>query len=113
MEVIITKAMVGICSLIGILLSAYMISYFKNLKMNSNLDFVYRIVSTAVTAAEQLITEKSENSGLEKRTIATNFIKNFLEQFKIKLSDNEIRTILEAAVYELNQEREAIKDGSD
>lgn len=115
MEVIITKVMVGICSLFGILLSAYIISYFvKDLKNNSNpnLNFVYNIVSTAVVAAEQLVTEKSENSGLEKRTMATNFIKSFLKRFKIELSDNEIRTILEAAVYELNQEQEAIKDGS-
>lgn len=106
MEVIITKAIVWVFSVIGFILATYIIGYVRNLKDNSQLAFIYDIVATAVNASEQIFVDKG--SGKEKREEATEFIKGYLYKIGIRLSDEEIRTILESAVYDLKKEQEQI-----
>lgn len=87
------------------LIMRYGIPYMKEILEQSKLSGVMEWVGQAVDAAEQTI--KASGSGVEKKAIVTKFLKEILEAKKISISDTQLDTLIEAAVYAINANKEA------
>lgn len=86
-----------VISLIGVLLTGLVVPWLKTKISNERLTSIELWVNIAVAAAEQmkvagLITE-------DKKT----FVVKFLKDKGITITDQELNTLIEAAVYELNK----------
>lgn len=78
----------------------YVIPWIKD---NTNLarnQFLTDIVTVAVKYAEQTITGKMK--GVHKKAIVTEFIRGQLISKNISISDEQLNTLIESAVYALN-----------
>ena len=74
-----------------ILITGYVIPYLKDKN-------IYNYVVIAVQAAEQIFKE----SGMGKEKFE--YVKNWLNK-KLNISDDDLKKIIESAVYELNKEK--------
>ena len=92
------KAAIVIVMMVGI---RYFIPWIKTAIGTSKYKWIVSMISAAVQAAEQMIT--AEKSGAEKKAIVTKFIKEQLTAHNISISDDQLNTLIEAAVYALNQ----------
>lgn len=81
-------------------LTRYIIPYLQKLVDNTELVYLRQVASDAVVAAEQTI--NTAGSGIEKKEIVTKFIKNMLISKNISISDQQIDSLIESAVYLLN-----------
>lgn len=81
-------------------LMKYIIPYLQKLVDNSELRYLRQIASDAVMAAEQTIS--STGAGAEKKRIVTEFLKNMLISKNISVSDQQIDSLIESAVYMFN-----------
>ncbi len=83
-----------------ILLTRYAVPYLKALAENTKYAWVVKWVDLAVKSAEQTVF--GNKTGPEKKAIVTQFIKEQLIKKNITLSDSQLNTLIESAVYELN-----------
>lgn len=81
------------------LITRYAIPWLKAKTQNETMSMVIDWAVQAVLAAEQ--THQAE-TGQERKAIVTEFIKKILIQKNISLSDEELDTIIEAAVKQMN-----------
>lgn len=81
-------------------LMRYIIPYLQKLVDNTELGYLRQVASDAVVAAEQTVS--TTGSGVEKKEIVTKFIKNMLISKNISISDQQIDSLIESAVYMLN-----------
>lgn len=79
----------------------YFIPWAKTIINNSQYEWVANLVKGGVEAAEQ--TTSTEKAGIEKKAIVTKFIKEQLTAKNISISDDQLNTLIESAVYALNQ----------
>ena len=91
MEVILNLLFELILSIIAIIASRYVIPWLKEKRL-------YSAAKIAVEAAEQLILES--NAGKEKFEQVQQWLGN-----KFKLSDEEMKKLIEAAVYNMNKNK--------
>lgn len=71
--------------------------YIKEQLEQSKYKWVADVVSQAVRSAEQTIT--GSKSGAERKAIVVNFIRSLLIKKNIDISDDQLDTLIEAAVY--------------
>lgn len=81
-------------------LMKYIIPYLQKLVDNSELRYLRQIVCDAVMAAEQTVS--TAGAGAEKKRIVTEFLKNMLISKNISVSDQQIDSLIESAVYMFN-----------
>ncbi len=86
------------------LLVRYAIPIMKMRVEETEYAWVTRWVELAVKSAEQTIL--GDKSGPEKKAIVTKFIKEQLEAKKIAISDAQLDTLIESAVYIMNGEKQ-------
>lgn len=81
-------------------LMRYAIPYFQKLADTTELGYLRQVVSDAVMAAEQTIS--AAGAGAEKKEVVTKFIKNMLISKNISVSEQQIDSLIESAVYIFN-----------
>ncbi len=83
-----------------ILLTRYAVPCLKALVENTKYAGVVKWVEVAVKAAEQTVFGEAANQ--EKKAIVTELIKNILIKKNIAISDEQLDSLIEAAVFEMN-----------
>lgn len=79
----------------------YLIPYLKETIANSKYAEVAEWANKAVLMAEQTII--GTKTGAEKKAIVIDFIKKLLTQKHISISDDQLNTLIESAVYAMNR----------
>jgi len=82
----------------------YGIPFLKQKLEDAKLSGITHWVSEAVRAAEQTIT--ASGSGAEKKAIVVEFLKEILTAKNISISDAQLDTLIEAAVFAINHNLE-------
>lgn len=85
------------------LLVRYAVPFMKLQIEETKYSWVTKWVELAVKSAEQTIL--GDKSGPEKKAIVTKFLKEQLEAKKISISDDQLNTLIESAVYIMNGEK--------
>ena len=83
------------------IITRYAVPYIKMKIKQSNLAYVAAIVTDAVKAAEQTV--KAAGAGIEKKAIVTKFLHNILTAKNISISDEQLDTLIESAVFAMKQ----------
>ena len=82
-----------------LVLTRFVVPWLKAKTSNETMQAVLDWTVQAVLAAEQA---HQAQTGAERKYIVTEFIKNILIQKNISLSDEELNTLIEAAVMQMN-----------
>jgi LL-H family phage holin len=99
---ILTAVLEIIIGAVSIFITTKIVPWLKSKFEASRLETVKEIVKSAVNAAEQ-IWKKEPGEGPTKLEYATDMINRALEDKKIKIDADLIRSYIEAAVLELNK----------
>lgn len=99
LTLMILKVIVSVCAA---LITAYVLPYLKTLKDNKRYAMIFDMVSLAVRAAEQTITEP-KSGGLKKSKVLK-FMTSWLGEKGIILSDDDLSELIEAAVYQMKRD---------
>ena len=81
------------------LITAYLIPYIKNQTKTKQQEELMAMVNIAVRAAEQSISK-----GQKKKENATEFVTQWLNERGIKITEDQLDGLIEAAVYSMNNE---------
>ena len=106
MREIILEALKLTIMIATLLITRYAIPWFKAKTENAAMQALIDWIGQAVMAAEQT---HAAGTGAEKKAIVTEFIKKLLLQKNIALSDEEINTLIEAAVRQMKIDDGTIK----
>lgn len=87
-------------------LTRYIIPYLQKLVDNTELGYLRQVVSDAVLAAEQTVS--ATGAGVEKKEIVTKFIRHMLISKNMSISDQQIDSLIESAVYMFNADKKDI-----
>lgn len=82
------------------MVARYIIPYLQKLVENTELKYLRQVVNDAVMAAEQTIS--IPGAGAKKKEIVTKFIKEMLISKNISISNQQIDSLIESAVYMFN-----------
>ena len=82
-----------------LVLTRFVVPWLKAKTSNETMQVVLDWTMRAVLAAEQA---HQAQTGAERKYIVTEFIKSILIQKNISLSDEELNTLIEAAVMQMN-----------
>lgn len=82
----------------------YGVPFLKQKLEDAKLSGVAKWVGKAVEAAEQTI--KQPGAGVEKKAIVVKFLKEILTAKNISISDEQLNTLIEAAVFAMNKSLE-------
>lgn len=85
-----------------ILLVRYAVPYIRQQVENTKYAWLEKWVELSVKSAQQTIF--GDKSGPEKKAIVTKFIKDLLIKKNISISDDQLNTLIESAVYIMKQE---------
>lgn len=102
MDDIIVKIIELVITIVVLLIGRYAIPYFKSKVGENNYQLILKWAITFVTAAENMIL--GEKTGEEKRELVTRWIKEKAGELGIKLTDEQVRTILESALAQAKNE---------
>lgn len=84
------------------LITRYVIPWLKNNTKLAENDFLLDVANIAVRCSEQLFSDPK--TGIDKKSLATEYIKRIVAQSNIKINDEQIDALIESAVYALNSE---------
>lgn len=99
----ITQIILAVISIIGTLIGAFLVPLIRTKTTKEQREFAEKVVREAVRAAEQIF--NLQGQGIEKYDFVIKYIK---AEFKLSLSEKEIKVLIEAAVNELNENKEKI-----
>lgn len=102
MNEILFEILKAVVMLVIVLLVRYAIPYVKLKVEDTKYAWLVKWVELSVKSAEQTIV--GSKTGAEKKAIVTEFIKNLLMQKNISISDDQLNTLIESAVYIMNKE---------
>ena len=94
----ILKIVVSICAALA---TAYVIPYLRTLKEDKRYASLIEMVEVAVLAAEQTI---GSGEGARKKTEVIDFVTRWMEERGIYITQEQLSQLIEAAVYQMNQE---------
>lgn len=86
----------------GIIITRNVIPYIKDLIESSMYADIYDTVETAVKAAEQMC--KAPKQGKTKKADVYCYVSHWLDERGIRLSEDDIDRMIEAAVFSMNNE---------
>lgn len=92
----ITQIILALIGLVGALISAFLVPYIKAKTTKEQRDFAEKVIKEAVRAAEQIFDLGGQ--GIEKYDFVVKYIK---AEFNLKLSEKELKVLIEAAVNEI------------
>lgn len=102
MNEIVFEVLRAVVMLVIILLARYAIPYVKLKVEDTRYAWLVDWVELSVRSAEQTIV--GNKTGAEKKAAVTKFVKNLLYQKNIIISDKQLDTLIESAVYVMNKE---------
>lgn len=82
------------------LIARYVVPFIKQLTENEKIAAATSWIQDAVDAAEQTM---KANKGHEKKAVVTEYLKKILTAKNISISDDQLDTMIEAAVFAMNQ----------
>ena len=97
MNGILFEILKAVVILLIILAGRYIIPYLKQLAEEKKFDWVVKWAEIAVKSAEQTVF--GDKKGEERKAIVTEFIRKLLLQKNISLSEEQLKNIIEAAVF--------------
>lgn len=100
MESIITLVIKLVITVIGVVVAKYVIPYLKNALGEQTLENIKSWAKTIVKCAEMIYTE--QGSGESKLAYATELLNKVISNYGVSYTEEEIRSIIEDAVYQLN-----------
>lgn len=103
MNDILYEVLKSVVVLVLILISRYAVPYLKQQLENSKYDWVVRLAVIAVRSAEQTVF--GDKKGAERKAIVTKFIKEMLLQKNVSISDEQLDSIIEAAVFAMKNKQ--------
>lgn len=103
MNDVLFEVLKAVVVLVIVLLTRYAVPWIKLQVDNTRYEWVIQCAELAVKSAEQTIL--GSKTGAEKKAIVTKFLREQLQQKNISLSDEQLNTLIEAAVYTLKQEQ--------
>lgn len=92
-----------VVSVVMALIAYYAIPYIKRRIESDKYKELLEMIDIAVQAAEQSI--KGKGMGTLKKENVTTFIKSWLAQVGLNITDEQLDQLIEAAVFELNKGR--------
>lgn len=92
-----------VLSVVAALITAYLIPYIKSQTKTKQQEELLAMVDVAVKAAEQSI-----KNGQTKKLEATEFVTKWLNERGIKITEDQLDKLIEAAVYTMNNESNTI-----
>ena len=98
MEIDITSIIEAVIALVAAIMTAIVIPYIKSKTNRQQQEEINAWVRIAVTAAEQIY--KGMGRGPEKKA----YVMEWLEERGVRLDDEKLDAMIEAAVYELQKE---------
>ena len=93
------KIMTAVIGLIGAIITYVVVPYIRSKTTEKQRDGAKFWVQVAVNAAEQIYKEKGQ--GIIKKK----YVVDFLNEKGIKITDEQLDALIEAAVYELNKNK--------
>ena len=91
-----SKIIISIITIIGSIITTYLLPFIKAKTTQKQRENIYTLVNFAVKASEQIFC--TECSGPKKKE----YVLNYLNEKGIKMSQNDLEILIEAAVKELN-----------
>ena len=85
-----------------IVITTYAIPFLSDQIDSQKMDMAYQIVNTCVRSAEQVMTDET---GVSKRNQVISKVRVWLNEKNIKITDEQIRELLEEAVYDMKQSK--------
>lgn len=92
-----------VVSVVTALVAYYAIPYIKRRIESDKYNELLEMINVAVQAAEQSV--KGKGMGALKKENVTTFIKSWLAQVGLDITDEQLSQLIEAAVFELNKEK--------
>ena len=96
------KILQVILSIVSIIITGILIPFIKSKVAKDKIDKAMTIAEIAVKAAEQIYKESGQGS------IKKKYVREYLKNSKLKLTDAEIDALIESAVKELNLWQEEV-----
>lgn len=103
MDGVLFEILQAVVLLVIVLLTRYAVPWIRQQTENTRYDWLVQCAELAVRSAEQTIL--GNKTGAEKKAIVTKFLKDQLQAKKIALTEEQLNTLIEAAVYELKKEQ--------
>lgn len=93
-----------VLKLIAMLAAGFLIGVYGSLKAKHGQDFetAYAWAKVAVLWAQQILWSQS---GEERKSLVTDFMKMIRSKYKINLTDEQVEVLIEAAVNQMNTDR--------
>lgn len=95
---VVLKIVVSVCAA---LITAYVVPYIKTLREDARYASSVEMIEIAVRATEQVL--KTEQ-GVYKKADVVKFVSEWLERKGIRITEDELDQLIEAAVYAMKQE---------
>lgn len=99
LTMLLLKAIIAVCAAF---ITAYAVPYLKALKSDARFEAMFDMIALAVRAVEQTI--KGDGQGALKKAEVTKFVSEWLEKQGIKITEDELSQLIEAAVWQMKQE---------
>lgn len=99
----ITQIILAVISIIGTLIGAFLVPLIRTKTTKGQREFAEKVVGEAVRAAEQIF--NLQGQGIEKYDFVIEYIR---AEFKLNLSEKEVKVLIEAAVNELKENKKKI-----
>lgn len=90
-----------------IAVTRYLIPWIKAKTTGTQYEHIFKLVEDAVKAIEQTVTESGK--GEEKKEEVMKYVRDQLNSMGIMITDEQLSTFIESAVYAMNQKKLAVK----
>jgi len=107
-EDIIFEILKIVVMVVALVVARYVIPWLKGVIDANNLDIVIEWVTNAVLKAQQVF---QTSSGEEKKKIVVEFLKELLTAKNISITDEQLDTLIEAAVKEMKMNENVVITG--
>ena len=98
MTINLTSVIVALIGLLGTIITAVVVPYFKSRTTQTQRENIYFWVKIAVEAAEKIYKESGQGAAKKE------FVKQFLADHGIALDEDQIEVAIEAAVLQMQNE---------
>lgn len=104
MSELLFDVLVGVVIIISIIITKYLVPYFKAQIQDTQYAVVLDIIEKAVHSAEQTIKESGQ--GKVKKAQVLDFVSEWLASKNIDITEYQLDQLIEASVYAMNQAKE-------
>lgn len=104
MNEVLFNVLLGVVIVISVILTRYLVPYFKSQIQETQYMEVLDIIERAVLSAEQVL--HAPNQGKAKKAEVVAFVSHYLAERGIHITEEQLDKLIEAAVYTMNSAKE-------